>query len=127
MLIGLFMVKPVPLPSTSYNTGHEATIEGYDPIPSGDTVVFMGESQVALDSEVDAHVDVDSAPLLPRDQEQSLYQVPSPHPAVELNPPVSSNRERSVGERDGLPDIHGKRLWLTPDFYLVFIIMGICG
>ncbi|KAH0839347.1 major facilitator superfamily domain-containing protein [Lanmaoa asiatica] len=118
MLIGLFIIKPVPLPPTS-------SIEDYDPIPSGDAVVFIGESQVALGPEVDAEAHVDSTPLLSHEQEHSSYQVPVPPSTVKLNSPASLHRERSVGDRDGSPDIHGKRLWFTPDFYLVFMIMGI--
>lgn len=127
MLIGLFIVKPIPLPPTSLNARCETTIEGYVPIPSGDAVVFVGESQVASDSEVDAEVDVDSVPLLSHEQEQSSYQVPVPPSAVKLNLPVNSHHEQSVGDKDELPDVHGKGLWLTPDFYLVFTIMAICG
>ena len=124
MLIGLFIVKPVPLHPTS----SRATIEGYDSIPSGDGVIFAGEAQVTLDPEGDceAEAEADSTPLLRHEQEPSSYQVLVPPSAVELNPSVSLHNERSVGDKDGLPDIHGKRLWVTPDFYLIFIIMAIC-
>ncbi|KAI9566752.1 major facilitator superfamily domain-containing protein [Boletus coccyginus] len=118
MLIGLFIVKPVPLQTHSH-----ALAEGYDPVPGGDSFVFVGEAQVALDTEADA----DSAPLLSHEQEPSSYQAPFLPSAVELNPPVSLHRERNVGDKGGLPDIHGKRLWATPDFYLVFVIMAICS
>lgn len=122
MLIGLFIVKPVPLHPTS----SRAAIEGYGSIPSGDGVVFVGETQVMSDPEGNAEEEADSAPLLPHEQEPGSYQVPFPPSAVELNHSVSLRHERSVGEKDGLPDIHGKRLWATPDFYLVFVITGIC-
>lgn len=118
MLIGLFIVKPVPLQTHSH-----ASAEGYDPVPGGDSFVFVGEAQVALDTEADA----DTAPLLSHEQEPSSYQAPFLPSVVELNPPVSLYRERNVGDKGGLPDIHGKRLWATPDFYLVFVIMAICG
>jgi hypothetical protein len=124
MLIGLFIVKPVPLPTSS-----SATIEGYDSIPSGDGVVFAGEAHVTLDPEGDAEAEAeaDSTPLLPHEQEPSSYQVIVPPSAVEFNPSVSLHNERSIGDKDGLPNIHGKRLWVTPDFYLIFVIMAICG
>ncbi|KAF8121388.1 major facilitator superfamily domain-containing protein [Boletus edulis] len=93
-------------------------VEGYDSI-------HTGEAQVAMDSEADVDADADSAPLLLHEQETSSYQASLPTSAVELNPPVHVHRERSVGDKDALPDIHGKRLWLTPDFYLVFMIMAI--
>ena len=123
MLIGLFIVRPIPLHPTS----SRATIEGYDSIPSGDGVVVVGEAQVTLDPEGIAEEEADSAPLLPHGQEHSSYQVPVLPSAVGFNPSVGLHHERSVGDKSGLPDIHGKRLWVTPDFYLVFMIMGICG
>lgn len=122
MLLGLLTVKLVPLPLTSSGTLDGATIEGYDPIPSGDTLVFTGDAQLTLGSEADTEADADSAPFLSHEQQPSLYQLPPS--AAELNIPV---RERGVEDQDVLPDIHGKRLWLTPDFHLVFVIMGICG
>ena len=124
MLIGLFIVKPVPLRPTS----SRATIEGYDAIRNGDGVVFVEEAQVTLDPEGDneAEAEADSAPLLPHGQEPSSYQALVPPSAVELNPSVSLH-EGSVGDKEGSPDVHGKRLWVTPDFYLVFTIMAICG
>lgn len=129
MLIGLFIVKPVPLSSSSSSARHGATIEGYDPIPSGDAAVFIGEAQVTLGPEVDTEADADSASLLSNEQElePSLYQVPVSPSDLELKLPVDFHRERGVGDKDMLPDIHGKQLWLTPDFYLVFVIMGLCG
>jgi hypothetical protein len=83
MLIGLFVVKPVPLHPTS-----SATIDGYGPIPSGDGVVFLGETLVTLDPEADAEAEadaeeeVDSVPLLPLGQKPSAYQAPVPPSAV---------------------------------------------
>ncbi|KAF8120704.1 major facilitator superfamily domain-containing protein [Boletus edulis] len=125
MIIGLFIIKPVPLHPTSSHT----MVEGYDAIPTGEGIVFVGETQAVMDSEADVDADADSAPLLPHEHEQetSSYQASLPTSAVELNPPVHVHRERSVGDKDALPDIHGKRLWLTPDFYLVFMIMAICS
>ena len=83
MLIGLFIVKPVPLHPTS----SRATIDGYGLIPSGDGVVFVGETQVTLDPEgyAEAEEEVDSVPLLPLEQEPSSYQVPVPPSTVQLN------------------------------------------
>ena len=121
MLIGVFVIKPVPL----YPTSPRPLAEGYNSIPSSDNLVFVAEAQVALDTEAD--VDSDSAPLLSHGQEPSSSQVPLLPSAVELNPSASLHRERSVGDKDGLPDIHGMQLWVTPDFHLVLMIIGICG
>jgi len=121
MLIGLFTIKPVPL----HPTYSHALAEGYDSVTGGDSFVFVGEAQVALDREADVEADADSAPLLSHGQESGSYQALPPS-AVESNPPVSLHREGCVGDKCGLPDVHGKRLWATPDFYLVFAIMAIC-
>ena len=126
MIVGLFIVKPVPV----YPSSSRASIDGYDPIPTGDGVVFVGEAPVALDLEgdVEGEEEADSVPLVPLDQEPSSYQVPVPPSAVQLTSfSASLHHERCVGDKDGLPDIHGKQLWVTPDFYLVFVIIGICG
>ena len=79
MIIGLFVVKPVPV----YPSSSRASIDGYDPIPTGDGVVFVGEAPVSLDLEGDAE-EADSVPLVPLDQEPSSYRVPVPPSAVQL-------------------------------------------
>ena len=108
MLIGLFIVKPVPPVPATLNA--RSTTDGYDLIPSGDTAAD-GEPEVMLSPVVDTEADADSAQLVPH----------------ELEPRVSLHPERSIEEKDVLPDIHGKQLWLTPDFYLFFVIIAICG
>ncbi|KAH7881863.1 major facilitator superfamily domain-containing protein [Phlebopus sp. FC_14] len=118
MLIGLFIVRPVPLPSKT-DSHHQVpdVVDGYDPIPSGDAAVFIG------DEELDAQADTEEssrAPLLAHGSEHSSYQVPEPSSAVEMHPARSLSRQRG-----DLPNIHGKQLWLTRDFYLLFTIMAI--
>ncbi|KIK95475.1 hypothetical protein PAXRUDRAFT_378249 [Paxillus rubicundulus Ve08.2h10] len=111
MLVGLFIVRPVPLPLPSSGTRHDTTTEGYNPIPFGD----------AEEAEIDAE-DADSAPLL----SHRSYHLSEPSSAVEMNFTRSLSRERGE-EQDRMPNIHGKQLWLTPDFYLILTIMGICS
>ena len=118
MLIGLLLVKPVPLPQTSSNTQDGLAIDGYDPIQRANT---------ALCPETDTEADADSAPLLLHKQGPGSYQVSVSVSAAEMNPPVGSHHERSFENKDMLPDICGMRLWFTADFYLVFVIMAICG
>lgn len=163
MVVGIFTVKPIPLPLTSADHSHAT--EEYELIQSGDAVLFIGEpdwedtddtlflgkslngefspvdsnghpvhedtqktlraSNLEADEDEDAETDSVSAPLLSHDQETSSYRVPVPRSVAELNP-SSSYHEKGVVDEDGLPDIHGMRLWSTPDFYLVFLIIGIC-
>ncbi|KAG9309730.1 major facilitator superfamily domain-containing protein [Chiua virens] len=120
MLIGLLIVKPVPLPPWD-----RATNEGYDPVLSDDAVIVVAEPQVGLGQEVNAEAETDSAPLLSHQRGTKVHQDSIPPSGVESNTAMALNHERNTGDEDVLPNIHGKRLWLTSDFYLVFIIMAI--
>jgi hypothetical protein len=126
MLLGLVIVRQVPLPPVSSKLGVEGGLrgrEGYQPIPSNEAAVFIGENG--------SH-----APLLDptseHEQEVSNYHVPESSTAVELLQDRSSSKgsrtTRSVSRgkpvHDG-PNIYGKQLWLTPDFYILFVIMSL--
>ncbi|KAF8839373.1 MFS general substrate transporter [Paxillus ammoniavirescens] len=122
MLVGLFIVQPVPLPPPSSGTRYDTTTEVYNPIPIGDAGVFIADHEEA---EIDAE-GADSAPLLFHAYENRSYHLPKPSSAIEINPARSLSLERSE-EQDRMPNIHGKQLWLTPDFYLILTIMAICS
>ncbi|KAI9566753.1 hypothetical protein HD554DRAFT_2329595 [Boletus coccyginus] len=78
MLVGLLIVKPIPLnPTSSY-----ALAEGYDFAPSEDNFALVGMTQVALDAEADFEEEADSAPLLLHEQEFNSDRSP-------LSPPAS--------------------------------------
>lgn len=125
MLMGLLIVKPVPLPTRS-NAPSISTIEGYDPIPSNATIFI--EPQTTLGPVMDTEADSDSTPLLSHEREPTSYRVLVPSTIdVDLDPSVCLRPQRNVGDRDVLPDIYGKQLWLSPDFYLLFVIITICA
>ncbi|KIK91177.1 hypothetical protein PAXRUDRAFT_831061 [Paxillus rubicundulus Ve08.2h10] len=111
MLIGLFTIRSVPLPLSSPRTRHDTTTEGYAPIPIADAGVCIANSE-------EAEIDLEEAyaPLLSHEHERNPHHVPEPSSPVEIN--------RARGEE---PNIHGKQLWLTPDFYLIVTILGICS
>lgn len=125
MLLGLVIVRQIPLPPPSTTLGIEGGLHGreeYQPIPNGDTALFIRENDShtsLLDPTEHVHV-------------ASNYHVPEPSTTVELVPDRivsrgssarrSTSRAKSV--HDG-PNIYGKQLWLTPDFYLVFVIMSL--
>ncbi|KIJ21221.1 hypothetical protein PAXINDRAFT_165940 [Paxillus involutus ATCC 200175] len=115
MLVGLFIVRPVPLPPPSSGTRHNTTTEGYNLIPIGDAGVYIADPEEA-----------DSAPLLSHECESSSHHLSEPSSSVEMIPPWSPSRGRGE-DKDGMPNIHGKQLWLTPDFYLILAIIGICS
>ena len=87
-----------------------------------DNIIFIRETQMVMNP----GAATDSMPLLQHEQESTSYHVALSPSVVELNPPEALHCERGVGDNDALPDIHGKQLWLTPDFYLVLVIMAIC-
>jgi hypothetical protein len=126
MLLGLVIVRQVPLPPVSTKLGVEGGLrgrEGYQPIPSNEAAMFIGENG--------SH-----APLLDatseHEREVSNYHIPESSTAVELLQDRSTSRgsraTRSVSRgkpvHDG-PNIYGRQLWLTPDFYILFVIMSL--
>ncbi|KAG1852357.1 major facilitator superfamily domain-containing protein [Suillus tomentosus] len=125
MLLGLVIVRQIPLPPPSTTLGIEGGLrghEGYHPIPSGDAALFIHEN----DSNTSL---LDPTELV---HEAPNYHVPESSTAVELvsdrivsrgsSARRSASRARPV--HDG-PNVYGKQLWLTPDFYLIFVIMSL--
>ncbi|KAH7927046.1 MFS general substrate transporter [Leucogyrophana mollusca] len=136
MLVGLLIVRPVPMPSKQSIDGMEGGYSnaGYSHVPDAPhSNVFLGEngSHTAL---------LGHGPAL-HEQESSVattYHVPQASNAVEMSPSRdsldrrhshSSAPRRSFSRAgrllDGSPNIYGKRLWLTPDFYVIFAIMAL--
>ncbi|KAG2072862.1 MFS general substrate transporter [Suillus decipiens] len=118
MLLGLVIVRQIPLPPPSIIIDRR---EEYQPIPSGDAPLFTSgnNSRTSLLDHTE------------RVHEVSNHHVPELSTAVELasdrivsrrSSIRSMNRAKSV--HDG-PNVYGKQLWLTPDFYLICIIMSL--
>lgn len=130
MLLGLVIVRQVPLPPASARLGVEGGLrerDGYQPIPSGEAALFIGNN--SSESPL-----LDSTP--DHEQQVSNYHVPESSTAVELVQDRSisrgsrANRSASCGKsmhdmHDG-PNIYGKQLWFTRDFHILFIIMALC-
>jgi hypothetical protein len=125
MLLGLVIVRQIPLPPPSTTLSIEGGLHGreeYQPIPSGDAALFIRES--------DSHTSL----LDPTERvhEASNYHVPESSTAVELvsdqivsrGSSLRRSTSRAKPVHDG-PNIYGKQLWLTPDFYLIFVIMSL--
>lgn len=125
MLLGLVIVRQIPLPRASTTLGIEEGLHGpeeYQSIPSGDAALFIHEN--------DSHTSL----LDPTENvhEASSYHVPEPSTVLELVPgriasresSVRRSRSRATSVHDG-PNVYGKQLWLSSDFYLVFVIMSL--
>ncbi|KAG2365268.1 major facilitator superfamily domain-containing protein [Suillus spraguei] len=125
MLLGLMIVRQIPLPPPSTTLGIEGGVQGreeYQPIPSGDAALFMSGNDGSHTSLLDPTEHL---------HEASNYHVSEPSTAVELVPDRIVSRRSSIRStsraklvHDG-PNVYGKQLWLTPDFHLVFIIMSL--
>ncbi|KAG2365269.1 hypothetical protein BDR07DRAFT_685556 [Suillus spraguei] len=120
MLLGLVIVRQIPLPPPGITLDrHEESL----PIPSSDAALFIsGNNSHTSLLDPTEHV-----------REASNYHVIEPSTAVE-RVRVS---DRTVSRRSSIrstncanpahnrPNIYGKQLWLTPDCYLICIIMSL--
>lgn len=124
MLLGLVIVRQIPLPPPNTTLGIEGGLHGreeYQPIPSGDAALFIrgSDSNTSLLDTEHTHG-------------ASNYHVPESSTAVELvsdqivsrGSSVRMSTSRAKPVHDG-PNVYGKQLWLTPDFYLIFAIMAL--
>ncbi|KAG2365271.1 MFS general substrate transporter [Suillus spraguei] len=120
MLLGLAIVRQIPLPPPGIVLDRH---EEYQPIPSGDAAPFISgnNSRTSLLDHTE-HV-----------HKVSNHSVPEPSTAVELASDRIVSRRSSIRStnhtkpvHDG-PNVYGKQLWLTPDFYLICIIMSLLG
>ncbi|KAI6106166.1 major facilitator superfamily domain-containing protein [Pisolithus croceorrhizus] len=109
MLVALFTMRPVPLPQTypalkdDVNGEYELLPSEVEPSTAGpdvDTVGVAGDSCVPL------------ADIQPENGLSSTSQMGYNHGHLEA---------------DNLPDVHGKMLWSTPDFYLLCVILSLLG
>lgn len=110
ILVALFMVHPVPLPPT--RPGPRDDVNGdYEHIPSGEVVPFIADPNIDA---VGVAEQGSRTPLL------GDRQGDEPNSTT-----LGLSRSRSCSRSDNLPDIHGKMLWRTLDFYLVSFIMAL--
>ncbi|EGN92319.1 hypothetical protein SERLA73DRAFT_191271 [Serpula lacrymans var. lacrymans S7.3] len=143
MVIGFFIVRPIPLPSSEkVSSLEDGTNEhGYRPVPNVESSpVFSGNNDSQTRLLTQAH-NVEDNSLLPRHEyDESVasgYLAPQTSDAVEMsgNSSVSARRRDSRGSAhrsirdlvsgDSFPNIYGKQLWMTADFWLIFTIMSL--
>jgi hypothetical protein len=122
MLLGLVIVRQIPLPSTNSELGVERGLHGRGGyhIPSSETTLFIGEngSRTPLLDPTSEH-----------EQEVSNYHIPESLSAVGLLQDRSTSRgsrtSRRVSREKPTRDVYGRQLWLTPDFHLLFTIVSL--
>ncbi|KAF9460956.1 major facilitator superfamily domain-containing protein [Collybia nuda] len=98
MLLGLFLVRPIPLPPTdAVNALEDATDFSHDEDPEND-----GDRARLLDND-----DLDNA-----HRQQGIA-------------PDSRRLSRRTALREGLtPNVYGRKLWTSSDFWLIFSILS---
>lgn len=120
MLVGFFLVRPIPLPPTLAARSVER------PVDPQVVATFDHDSQTRL-------LDHDDLEETYEGDSSSRYSIE--RDAVELSPsrgisPEVRRRIRSqsrgsvVHDEDGLPNIYGWKLWRNADFWLLFSILS---
>ena len=111
MILGFFFVRPVPLPEEELNRG------------------VYSETSSAYDQR-----NISYTPLLDFDPHINGQDDDDTRIGVELSPSLrSQNRETSRGSLslepdmtfDMSPNVYGKKLWCSSDFWLLFAILSI--
>lgn len=141
MIVGFFFIRTIPLPSEHSESAPETAVE--DPSanyqgPSDSRAPLLGHypDDVEVGSPTPRHKRDLTIPFEP--------YVPEVRDLVELSPTSSipdeithETRQRSRSSRrsfgmgakmlyDGLPNIHGRALFFSGDFWLVFTILSLC-
>lgn len=110
MLIALFVMRPVPLPQTHAGLKDDRNGE-YELISTTEVVPFIADPNVdAVGVAGDSYV--------------SLSDI---QPEDGLSSALETDRIHSHLRPDNLPDVYGKLLWRTPDFYLLCMILLLLG
>ncbi|KAL4067164.1 major facilitator superfamily domain-containing protein [Scleroderma yunnanense] len=111
MLVALFVMRPIPLPSTRPGSMTEA-------VPSREAIPFIPE--LDIDSVRVAEED-SRVPLLGDRSGSGNYRVGQSSSAVEIGHVEDGDQPWT----DKQPNVHGIQLFMTPDFYLILTIMSL--
>src|SRR5882762_2424740 len=137
MIIALFFIRTIPLPTYEAGSRTEYTVVN----EAGPIVDIEASTSAMLGHDNDSHTPLlsptieDPPPFIRHSEDDSLIRT-----SVELSPTRSTSpgtrRSRrhahrpsfgsAAGMLDGSPNISGRRLWISADFWFLFVIMGLC-
>lgn len=116
MIMGLFLVRPIPLPTSEILNGVE-----YGPLP-------VSDPDTVLRQENDTHT-----PLLDESEDQPRSRSMELSPSRGASPPLNHRTHRlsfaaslRVVELGDVPNVHGWGLWTSSEFWNLFVITSLC-
>ncbi|KAL4067160.1 hypothetical protein V8B97DRAFT_974208 [Scleroderma yunnanense] len=117
ILVAYFFVRSIPLPPTCpsplMNGG-----EGYEPLPTGDMTSLSTGSEIRM---VSIPTGENCIHYAEDELEDGGHHILEPSPTIDMN----WVKGQSHSWTDGLPDIHGIQLLMSPDFYLIVTILSL--
>ena len=128
MIVGFFFVRPIPLPE----------LEGYEIVED-----VEDEPEIAASTHHPTHlldhdfIDPHHPHYLPRVdpmkplEDGEAYELTAQQPSEGQDDSESTRRPRSLSRGaalalDTLPNVYGKKLWRSGDFWLLFGILSLC-
>ena len=116
MLAALFVVQPVPLPST-YLLPKVNQSEDHDPVFNEPAMPSIHRIDTVDTVESESH-----RPLLGNQRRVNYHSVPESSTLTE----VGLANGQSCSDPEELPNIYGVQLLTSPDFYLLVMIVSLC-
>ena len=112
MILGFFFVRPVPLPEEELNREvySETSSSAYEQRDISYTPLLNYDPHINGQDDDDAQIGVELSPSLRSQSRETSRESLSRGPAVAL---------------DMLPNVYGKKLWCSSDFWLLFGILSI--
>jgi len=118
MLVALFIMRPIPLPTTSPGLRSNGD-QDYETISSGETIHFI--PGLDIDS-LDRQEQQSCTPLLGDRSRNGGARVGQSSSAAEMGHSHGASPPRA----DKLPNVYGIQLFMTPDFYIFLTIVSLC-
>lgn len=131
MILGAFLIRPIPLPvqeSVDLDVGLGDVSSPVEPQNSSHAPLMDYDFAAGIDSNAAHYTDVNNGHL---DESHPMEDLPSHHDGdnhdllAPLSPQPTSFDQSVEVMPDQKPNLHGTKLWLSGDFWLHFAILTI--